>query len=99
MKNNKNIQYFKLIGTVHLISELIHIPRNGSPDLFKKTLTIETPDGQVLFPEARNHKVRILEENNIQIKDKVEIEYSFEGSTKNNKRYNNIYLNQIKKIE
>ena len=92
-------KFFRLTGVVHLIGELVHINRkNGLPDLFKKVLTIETPDGQVLYPEVRNNKIKMLDRENIQEKDNIELEFSFEGSEKNGKRYNNIYTNSIKKI-
>ena len=90
--------YFKLKGTVQLIGDLVHIERNQKPDLYKKVLTIETPDGQVLFPELRNNKIKTLERDNITVGCAVEIEYSFQGSEKNDKRYNNIYINKITKL-
>jgi hypothetical protein len=90
--------YFKLKGTVHLIGELVHIKREGIPDLHKKVLTVETPDGQVLFPEVRNGKLKMLEAEGIAQGSTVEIEYLFQGSEKNGKRYNNIYVFSIKKI-
>jgi hypothetical protein len=90
--------YFNLKGTVHLIGELVHIKREGIPDLYKKVLTIETPDGQVLFPELRNGKLKILETENITQGSTVDIQYLFQGSEKNGKRYNNIYIFSIKAI-
>ncbi len=88
--------YSKKKGVVTEIGELIHIQREGIPDLYKKVLTVETSDGQVFYPEVRNGKMKLLDdiyENSV-----VEIEYSFEGSEKNGKRYNNIYVNNIVKL-
>ena len=89
-------EYLKIKGVITEIGELVHIQREGIPDLYKKILTIETIDEQVLYPEVRNAKLKLLEnmyENSI-----VEIEFSFEGSEKNGKRYNNIYVNNIIKL-
>ena len=89
------IEYFKLKGKVQLIGELVHVPRKNAPDLFKIVLTIETPDGQILYPELRNKKVKLIARENISVGKEVELEYSFQGSEKNGKRYNNLYVNSI----
>jgi len=98
MNNHIEKSYFNLNGTVHLIGELVHIERNGIPDLFKKVLTVETPDGQLLFPEIRNSKLKMLDEQGIKQGSTVEINFLFQGSEKNGKRYNNIYIHNIKTI-
>jgi len=91
-------EVFMLRGTVTFIGEITHIPRTNVPDLYKIILTIELPDGQKLFPEVRNQKLNIIEREQIKVKDFVELGYTFEGSEKNGKRYNNIYVNSIKKF-
>lgn len=93
---NKN--YFKLEGKVCEVGELVHIQRKGIPDLYKRVLTIETADGQKLYPELRNQKLKLLDKEQIDVHSLISIEYSFEGSEKNGKRYNNIYINSIKTI-
>jgi hypothetical protein len=100
MSPNNNIEknYFELKGTVHLIGDLVHIQRDNIPDLYKKVLTIETPDGQILYPELRNGKLKMLEAENITQGSTVQIKYLFQGSEKNGKRYNNIYIYSIKAI-
>lgn len=90
--------YFELKGTVHMIGELVHIEREGIPDLHKRVLTVETPDGQILFPELRNSRLKLIEEEGIEQGSTVEIKYLFQGSEKNGKRYNNIYIHTIKSI-
>jgi len=97
-QNHTEKNYFDLKGTVHLVGDLVHIEREGIPDLYKRVLTVETPDGQVLFPELRNGKLKILETEGIKQGSTVEIKYLFQGSEKNNKRYNNIYIFSIKAI-
>mgnify|MGYP003408279836 CR=1 FL=1 len=89
-------EYLKIKGVITEIGELVHIQREGIPDLYKKVLTIETIDEQVLYPEVRNAKLKLLE--NMYENSTVEIEFSFEGSEKNGKRYNNIYINNITKL-
>lgn len=83
-------------GVITEIGDLVHIQREGIPDLYKKVLTLETIDGQILYPEVRNGKLKMLD--NVYENSTVEIEYSFEGSEKNGKRYNNIYVNNITKL-
>lgn len=89
-------EFLKIKGVITEIGELVHIQREGIPDLYKKVLTIETIDEQVLYPEVRNAKLKLLE--NMYENSTVEIEFSFEGSEKNGKRYNNIYINNITKL-
>lgn len=88
--------YLNIKGEITQIGELVHIERKGATDLYKKVLTVETLDGQVLYPEVRNNKLKLLED--IYEGAAVKIEFSFEGSEKNGKRYNNIYVNNIVKL-
>ena len=97
-KTKREINFLHLTGTVTKIGELIHIQRDAAPDLYKRVLTVEMIDGQRLFPEIRNMRLKQLEKNQIQEGCLVNIEYSFEGSEKNGKRYNNIYINKIEKL-
>lgn len=85
--------YLKIKGLITEIGELVHIKREGIPDLYKRVLIVETSDEQVLYPEVRNSKLKLLD--NIEEGAVVEIEFSFEGSEKNDKRYNNIYVNNL----
>lgn len=100
MRERRRVEknYFTLKGTVQLIGELTHIKRVGIPDLYKQVLTVETPDEQVLFLELRNGKLKLLETENIEEGSAVEINFTFQGSEKNEKRYNNIYIHSIKLI-
>ena len=91
-------EYFKLKGVVTEIGELVHIQRTNIPDLYKRVLVVETIDGQKLYPELRNAKLKLLDREQINEGSTVEVEYSFEGSEKNGKRYNNVYLNSIKRV-
>ena len=88
--------YFTIQGKIEEISDLVHIVRKDLPDLYKKMLVVTISDGQKLFPEIRNKNLSQLD--NIKTNDIVNIEFTFEGSEKNGKRYNNIYINQITKV-
>lgn len=92
----KKTEFFKLKGIVTNIFNKITVKRKNLPDFNKISLTIETIDGQKLYPEVRNKKIKELD--GININDAVEIEYSFQGSEKNDKHYNNIYINKIIKL-
>ena len=94
------IKYFTTNVTVHDISDVIVIERKGKgvPDLVKKVLTLETEDGQIFYPELRNKKISLLDSERISLGDRIQVEFSLWGSEKNGKRYNNIYLNSIKKL-
>lgn len=89
---------YSLVGTLREIGRLTPIKRKRKVTLYKRLLTIETFDGQLLFPEMRNAKLRLLDREAIGEGDKVAITYIFEGSQKNGKKYNNIYLNSIEKL-
>lgn len=91
-------QLFELKGTITNMDELIHIRREGIPDLYKRVLTIEMDDTQVLFVEVRNKRLKLLEKEMIELYNRVEIKFNFQGSEKNGKRYNNIYVISIKKL-
>lgn len=90
--------YFKVRGTIHFIGEQLHIKRDGIPDLYKRVLTLETPDGQVLYLELRNGKLSYVETCDLAPGSTVEIEYLFQGSEKSGKRYNNLYIHTLKNI-
>jgi hypothetical protein len=96
--NYSEKNYFDLKGTVHEVGELVHIKREGIPDLYKRVLTIETPDNQTLYAEVRNAKLKELEVEGIRQGSTVAIEFLFQGSEKGDKKYNNIYVHSIKSI-
>lgn len=89
--------YLIILGQVTHISELQTYPKEKGT-LYKKTLTIEAPDGQILYPEIRNENIKILDLEAVRIGDNVQLLFSFEGSEKNGKFYNNIHIANIKKL-
>ncbi len=89
---------FALTAKITEIGELIQIRRTTKPDMYKRVLTLETEDSQILYPEIRNTGLKILEREGIVIGDTVDIEYTFQGAEKNEKKYNNILIQSIKRI-
>jgi phosphoribosyl-dephospho-CoA transferase len=90
---------FEIQGTITNIEDEKNIQRKTKPTLTKKVLTVETLDGQVLFMDIRNKRIEQLVLQNIQVNDLVNISYIFQGSIKDNKRYNNIFITTITKIK
>ena len=93
-KQDKN--YFKVQGTISEIGDLIYINRQDKnlPDLYKRILVILLPDGQRFFGELRNKNLKMLTSE--EVNKRVELEFTFEGSTKDGKKYNNIYIHKLK---
>lgn len=87
-----------LTAQIKDIGELVQIRRTTKPDMYKRILTLETVDGQVLFPEIRNNALKVLDREGIEIGSIVEIHYTFQGSEKQGKQYNNILIHNIKKV-
>lgn len=86
-----------LVAQIKEISELVQIRRTTKPDMYKKVLTLETSDGQVLYPEIRNNTLKVLDRENIEVGTVVEVQLSFQGSDKGGNKYNNILIHNIKK--
>lgn len=85
-------------GILHEISEEILITRPEKGDLRKILVTIETTDGQLFFGEVRNTRIESLRIKKFSPKDKVKFEFVFQGSEKNGKKHNNIYISKIEKL-
>lgn len=91
-KPQRNIKPFEREVTIHYISELMVIPRENNVDLKKVELTVETDDGQVFFPELRYNKIHFIKKLDLKPKDRVKLVFTFQGSEKGDKKYNNIYI-------
>lgn len=89
---------FTLQGTVTEISNIIQIRRTIKPDIYKKIITVITSDNQKVFMEIRNTGIKELEREGIEVGSFVEAEYLFEGSEKDDKKYNNVVIKNIKLI-
>lgn len=89
---------FTLCGFVEDIGEIQQIRRTTKPDLLKRTISIVTEDGQKVYMEIRNSYIKELQREGVEKNSYVEVNYVFEGSERNDKRYNNIILKKIKLI-
>lgn len=89
---------FKTIATVEEIGEIIQIRRTSKPNLFKRVVTLKTDDLQIFYPEIRNLGLKILEREGIEIGSKVEVEFTFQGTEKDGKKYNNILIQNIRLV-
>lgn len=88
----------ELIAEITQISDLTQIRRTTRPDLYKKTLTLQTSDGQVLYPEIRNSLLKVLDREGIEVGTLVKVQITFQGSEKAGKQYNNILIQTIKRL-
>lgn len=88
---------FTVKAEVKDIGPLVQIRRTMKPDLFKRVLTLDI-EGSLMFPEVRNNNIKTIEREGIEIGSFVEIEFSFQGTVKDDKRYNNILIESIKLI-
>lgn len=87
-----------LTAEIKEIDDLVQIRRTSKPDMYKRILTLSTSDGQILYPEIRNNALKVLEREGIEVGSIVEIQYTFQGSEKQGKKYNNILIHNIKKV-
>lgn len=87
-----------LTAQITEIEPLVQVRRTTKPDMYKRILTLQTSDGQILFPEIRNNALKVLDREGIVEGSIVEIQYTFQGSEKQGKKYNNILIHNIKKV-
>ena len=87
---------FILQGTVTEIGDMVQIRRTTKPDIYKKILAVETMDNQKVYMEIRNTGIKELEREGVDEGSLVEIEYLFEGSEKDGKKYNNVVIKNIR---
>lgn len=95
---NKPSNLKKLTGKVLEIGSLICNKRKNNEELFKKVITIQEDDGQISYIDVLNSRLKTLKQQDIRVGNFVEIHYSFKGSERDGKKYNNIFCNSIKRI-
>lgn len=91
-KNYKACTYFT--GTFEAMTPPVIIDRVGKK-IQRSLITITTEDGQTGFFEARDRIIGFIEANNIKIGQKVKVGFVFMGSQKEDRQYNNIFINEI----
>jgi hypothetical protein len=93
MADNKKMT--NLVGILTAMTEPTQILKENGSKMTRSVLTIETSDGQKGFFEARVKTIERISKLNIGIGDEVTIGYVFIGSEKNDKLYNNLFVNFI----
>lgn len=93
MADNK--QMTSLVGILTAMTVPTQITKENGTKMTRSVLTIETADGQKGFFEARVKTIERIARLNIGVGDEVVIGYVFIGSEKNDKLYNNLFVNFI----
>lgn len=83
-------------GYITYISPEIEVRNVGRPMYLKKMVTVVSNDGQKFFGEIRKNKLTLLE--TVNIGRELKIGYLFEGSERDNKKYNNIYIDTLENV-
>lgn len=90
---------FNLCGFITDIGEIQQIRRTTKPDILKRTVSVVTEDNQKVFMEIRNASIKELQREGVENNSYVNIDFVFEGSEKNGKKYNNIIIRNIELIK
>lgn len=85
-----------ITGYITYISPEIEVNNVGRPMYLKRMVTVVSNDGQKFFGEIRKNKLTLLD--SINTRQELKIGYLFEGSEKDNKRYNNIYIDTLENV-
>jgi len=81
-----------VVGIVE-IGQLMQFDRVNKSSFVKRNITLKTMTDKLIFAEIR--KMDLLKD--IEVGDVVDVKMSFSGSQKGEKRYNNIFINDITK--
>lgn len=81
-----------VVGIVE-IGPMLKFDRPGKASFVKRNVTLQTINDKLIFSEVR--KMEILDGFNEG--DLVEVKLSFAGSQKGEKKYNNIFINEMVK--
>lgn len=84
-----------LVGFINHITEVEAIKIDSKKTIYKALLTFETEDGQVAYFEIRKKVIDTIKTAEMTSGSKVKIGYVFMGSSKGDKVYNNLYINEI----
>lgn len=88
-------QMTPLTGILTAMTEAQEVVKGNGNKMIRSVLTIETADGQKGFFEARAKTIERIKNLNIGVGDDIVIGYVFIGSEKNDKLYNNLFVNFI----
>lgn len=79
-------------GVITEISEELKFKRPQG-NITKVNIDIELENGEILFAEIRNHRLKLVDK--IVIGESYFIDIVFEGSYKNGRKYNNLTVHNI----
>ena len=82
-------------GYFEKMSKPEQIVMEGRPTKKRAVVTITTEDEQKAFFEIRDSMISKIEKLGIRPGDQVKIGFVFIGSEKNNRTYNNLFINEI----
>lgn len=85
-----------ITGYITYISPEIEVNNVGRPMYLKRMVTVVSNDGQKFFGEIRKNKLTLLD--SINTRQELKIGYLFEGSERDNKKYNNIYIDTLENV-
>lgn len=85
-----------MTGYITYISPEIEVNNVGRPMYLKRMVTVVSNDGQKFFGEIRKNKLTLLD--SINTRQELKIGYLFEGSERDNKKYNNIYIDTLENV-
>jgi hypothetical protein len=83
------VGYFEKMSTPEFIITEGQAPKK------RAVVTVVTNDGQKAFFEVREAVIQRIEKLGLRPHDEIEIGFVFIGSEKNNKTYNNLFINRI----
>lgn len=89
----------KIEGIVEEIGELIVVNRKDKSPLFKVVVTLSAENDQLLYIDVLNKRIGEMNEAGIVKGSRVEVNFSFKGSSQKDKKFNNIFCEGMKIIE
>lgn len=92
-KKRKLINYF--VGTLEKLTEVEIYQREEKYPIERSTLVVKREDGQTAFFEVRRPLREEIEGRKLESGDLIKVGYVMLGSEKNNKFFNNLFVNTI----
>jgi hypothetical protein len=83
------------VGYFEKMSTPESIILDNLPDKKRAVVTMTTDDGQKAFFEVRDAVIKRIQKIGLRSGDEIEIGFVFIGSEKNNRTYNNLFINRI----
>lgn len=88
---------YNIEGVIKEIGRSIKLNKNEfNEESYKKIITIQTSDKQLLFVDVVKQKLNLLDKNDIKEGSNVKVELAFSGVEKNGTKFNNLYCHNIR---